>query len=115
MFIFIAAFIVIIILFYIAYNLQPFDAGSIGIAFRMRDVENMFLLSATAKRKREKEEVLLQLFRVEEGRPFLLMQKQNNNAFKEAKSTQWRVEMHHARIKVAIKNLTTHIWEPVIE
>ena len=87
---------------------QAFDKGTVGVAFRMHDPQNTFLVCFNA------EENSTQLYRVEDGEPFLLTQTYGVTPYQETAWTRARIETHHGRLKVAVKAEGT-TWNPIIE
>lgn len=87
---------------------QLFDKGTAGVAFRMQDLQNLLLLSAS----NEPQQLLLH--RVEDGEAFLLQQTESPQCCSENSWSRLRIELHHGRIKVAVGAGEKH-WSPALE
>ncbi|KAL8424874.1 hypothetical protein Efla_002993 [Eimeria flavescens] len=87
--------------------LQAFDRGAVGVAFRMRDPLNTFLLSFDATGNS------IKLFRVEEGEAFVVAQSEGP-AYQEAKWNRVRIELHHGHVKAAVK-ADKQPWKPTLQ
>lgn len=87
-------------------RLQAFERGAVGVAFRMVDPRNTFLLRFDAAQGSTR------LGRVEDGEYFLLSQVEGP-PYREGVWQRVRIEMHHGRIKVAVSADKT--WTPVIK
>ncbi|KAL8429816.1 hypothetical protein ACSSS7_006314 [Eimeria intestinalis] len=90
-------------------DFNAFEKGTVGIAFRTRDLQNTFLLSFDA------EENKIKLIRVEDGETYVVAQAEEGGfAYREAAWQRARVELHHGHIKVAVSEEGGE-WKPIIE